>query len=116
MTRVANFGLVAMLLSAHAAFPQNSTSAVAGSEQGKAIFVSRCAKCHNADASRKLPDGTTLLGRLAQKQDRKAALATRLKNEQELEAVFSYIQPLIEHWLRSEGQQTSVSPNPSPER
>src|SRR6516225_7919523 len=95
MTRVVKFGWIAILLCTHVALPQNSSGAVAGSEQGKAIFVSRCAKCHDADASRKLPDGTTLLGRLAQKQDLRAALATRLKNEQELEAVFSYIQPLI---------------------
>jgi mono/diheme cytochrome c family protein len=57
-------------------------------DQGKAIFTSRCGTCHDADASKKLPDGTTLLGRLAKNKDPEARLATRLKNEQERHQVF----------------------------
>lgn len=65
-------------------------------DQGKAIFSGRCGKCHDADASKKLPDGTTLLGRLAKNKDPETRLATRLKNEQERHQVFLYLQPLIE--------------------
>lgn len=116
MRRVVKFGLV-VVLSAPAALAQNSAGAVAGTEQGKAIFVSRCAKCHDADASRKLPDGTTLLGRLAEKQDRRAALATRLKSEQERDAVLLYLQPLIDHWHpAAQGHQASPSPGQPQQR
>ncbi len=64
--------------------------------QARAIFTSRCATCHDADASKKLPDGTTLLGRLAKNKDPETRLATRLKNEQERHQVFLYLQPMIE--------------------
>ncbi|HSK44965.1 MAG TPA: c-type cytochrome, partial [Candidatus Binatia bacterium] len=65
-------------------------------DQGKAIFTGRCARCHDADASKKLPDGTTLLARLAKNKDPETRLATRLKNEQERHQVFLYLQPMIE--------------------
>ena len=65
-------------------------------DQGKAIFSGRCGKCHDADASKKLPDGTTLLARLAKNKDPETRLATRLKNEQERHQVFLYLQPMIE--------------------
>ena len=65
-------------------------------DQGKAIFTSRCGTCHDADASKKLHDGTTLLGRLAKNKDPETRLATRLKNEQERNQVFLYLQPMIE--------------------
>jgi mono/diheme cytochrome c family protein len=66
-------------------------------EQGKQIFVSQCAKCHDADAAKKLPDGTTLLARLAANKDPKARLATRLKNmsEQDGRGVVVYMEELI---------------------
>ena len=44
--------------------------------QGKAIFISRCASCHDENGSKKLADGTTLLARLAQSKDPEARLAT----------------------------------------
>jgi len=116
VTRVVKFGWIAVLLCTHAALSQNSANTVAAGEQGKAIFVSRCAKCHDADARRKLPDGTTLLRRLAEKQDRRAALATRLKNTQERDAVFLYLQPLIDHWHPPQGQHDQPSPAPSQRR
>lgn len=65
-------------------------------DPGKAIFSGRCGKCHDADASKKLPDGTTLLARLAKNKDPETRLATRLKNEQERHQVFLYLQPMIE--------------------
>jgi mono/diheme cytochrome c family protein len=71
-------------------------------DQGKNIFVSRCARCHDADASRKLPDGTNLLGRLAKSSEPKALLAGRLKDQHERDAVMLYLQPLIEHWRTPE--------------
>jgi mono/diheme cytochrome c family protein len=71
-------------------------------DQGKAIFTGRCGKCHDADASKKLPDGTTLLARLAKNKDPEMRLATRLKNEQERHQVFLYLQPKIERERSSE--------------
>lgn len=65
--------------------------------QGKAIFVARCATCHDADANKKLPDGSTLLNRLAKSKDPEGRLGTRLKNEQERHQVFLYIQSLMAH-------------------
>jgi mono/diheme cytochrome c family protein len=65
--------------------------------QGKAIFVARgCAKCHDENASKKLPDGTTLLARLAQSKDPEARLGTRLKNPQERHQVMLYLQSLLQ--------------------
>jgi mono/diheme cytochrome c family protein len=66
-------------------------------EQGKQVFVSRCGKCHDTDAAKKLPDGTTLLARLAANKDPQARLATRLKSmsEQDGRAVTLYMEDLI---------------------
>jgi mono/diheme cytochrome c family protein len=47
---------------------------------GKQVFTARCGKCHDADASKKLADGSTLLSRLAASKDPKALLGTRLKS------------------------------------
>lgn len=87
--------VLAALLPWQAVAQQKETTLA--NDQGKAIFTSRCAKCHDADASKKLPDGTTLLARLARNKDPEARLATRLKNEQERHQIFLYLQPLIEH-------------------
>jgi mono/diheme cytochrome c family protein len=75
---------------------QTPATASATTDQGKAIFSGRCGKCHDADASKKLPDGTTLLARLAKNKDPETRLATRLKNDQERHQVFLYLQPMIE--------------------
>jgi mono/diheme cytochrome c family protein len=75
---------------------QNPPESPAASDPGKAIFSGRCGTCHDADASKKLPDGTTLLGRLAKNKDLETRLATRLKNDQERHQVFLYLQPMIE--------------------
>jgi cytochrome c553 len=64
-------------------------------EQGKNIFVAKCAKCHDNDANKKLPDGTTLLGRLAQNKDPESRLGTRLKDPQERHAVMIYVDSLL---------------------
>lgn len=85
----------AFLLAQDQAVPPASIEA-AGSAPGKAIFVSRCAKCHDDDANKKLPDGTTLLARLSQNKDPEARLATRLKNPQERHQVMLYMQSLFE--------------------
>lgn len=90
----------AAFLPLHAVAQQSETTLA--NDQGKAIFTSRCAKCHDADASKKLPDGTTLLGRLARNKDPETRLATRLKNEQERHQVFLYLQPMIEQERLSE--------------
>ena len=81
---------------------QSPATALAASDPGKAIFSGRCGKCHDADAGKKLPDGTTLLARLAKNKDPETRLATRLKNEQERHQVFLYLQPMIERERLSE--------------
>ncbi|HKV95466.1 MAG TPA: hypothetical protein VJW20_23165 [Candidatus Angelobacter sp.] len=53
------------------------------------------AKCHDADGTKKLADGTTLLGRLSKAKDPEARLGTRLKNPDERRQVFFYLKPLI---------------------
>lgn len=72
-----------------------SGSNAALSVRGKSIFVSRCAQCHDEDAKKKLPDGTTLLQRLAKTKDLQGRLQTRLKNAEESRAVATYIQDLL---------------------
>jgi len=67
------------------------------SEHGKEIFVARCAKCHDADLAKKLPDGTNLLDRLAGSKDPQSRIATRIKNADEQRAVMTYISPLLAH-------------------
>jgi len=66
-------------------WPQSQSSAPAGDNSslrdlGKQVFTTRCGKCHDADASKKLADGSTLLSRLAASKDPKALLGTRLKS------------------------------------
>lgn len=93
---------MAALLSWQSVIAQTQAAPSAITDPGKAIFTSRCAKCHDVDASKKLPDGTTLLGRLAKNKDPETRLATRLKNEQERHQVFLYLQPMIEREHLSE--------------
>jgi len=88
--------MMAALLPWQGVAAQTPTAASAANDPGKAIFSERCGKCHDADASKKLPDGTTLLARLAKNKDPETRLATRLKNQQERHQVFLYLQPLIE--------------------
>ncbi|MGZ4889670.1 MAG: c-type cytochrome [Candidatus Angelobacter sp.] len=88
--------MIAALLPWQAVAQQKEAAAPVANDPGKAIFTSQCAKCHDVDASKKLPDGTTLLARLATSKDPEKRLATRLKNEQERHQVFLYLQPLIE--------------------
>jgi mono/diheme cytochrome c family protein len=93
-------------------FAQKEMPTAGPNDPGKAIFASRCGTCHDADASKKLPDGTTLLGRLAKNKDPETRLATRLKNEQERHQVFLYLQPLIERERLSGTRQGSVASGP----
>jgi len=88
--------MIAALLPWQGVTAQAPAATSAPSGPGKAIFSGRCGKCHDDDASKKLPDGTTLLGRLAKNKDPETRLATRLKNEQERHQVFLYLQPMIE--------------------
>jgi len=88
--------LIVALLAGSVAAAQDAQKPSTTNDQGKAIFTGRCGKCHDADAGKKLPDGTTLLGRLARNKDPETRLATRLKNEQERHQVFLYLQPMIE--------------------
>jgi mono/diheme cytochrome c family protein len=88
--------MMAALVLCEGVTAQTQAATPTASDPGKAIFTSRCATCHHADASKKLPDGTTLLERLARNKDPETRLATRLKNEQERHQVFLYLQPMIE--------------------
>jgi mono/diheme cytochrome c family protein len=88
--------MIAALLPWQVLTAQSQAHTSAANDQGNAIFSERCGKCHDADASKKLPDGTTLLARLAKNKDPETRLATRLKNEQERHQVFLYLQPMIE--------------------
>jgi len=74
---------------------QSDSRETAVRAQGKNIFVSRCAQCHDDNASKKLPDGTTLLKRLENKKDLEKRLQTRLKNPEESHAVALYISDLL---------------------
>lgn len=88
--------LLAVLFSLPAVAADSATAPNAALlEQGKKIFVARCAKCHDDDAGKKLPDGTTLLGRLAKTKDPEARLGTRLKNPRERHAVMIYVDSLL---------------------
>jgi hypothetical protein len=64
-------------------------------EAGHKIFVERCAKCHDENAAKVLPDGTSLVQRLARSKNPAELLATRLKNEGERRAVMLYLQPML---------------------
>jgi len=109
MKRVVKVALSMLVISLTlAAVAQQPSSPADNGDQGKNIFVSRCAKCHDADASRKLPDGTNLLGRLAKSPDPKTLLAGRLKDQRERDAVMDYLHPLIERLRAPE----SIPANP----
>ena len=82
--------------------PPKPEAAPAGNDQGKTVFSAQCGKCHDADGSKRLHDGTTLLARLAKAKDPEMRLGTRLKNEQERHQVFLYLRPMIERERSSE--------------
>jgi len=91
------------LLLGTGAVTQNPAPPALDTNEGKKVFAAAgCAKCHDADGSKKLADGTTLLSRLAKNKDPEMRLATRLKNEQERHQVFLYLQPMIERERLSE--------------
>jgi len=87
---------IAILLLGSGAVSQNPVQPTLATNEGKKVFAaSGCAKCHDADGSKKLADGTTLLGRLSRAKDPEARLGTRLKNPDERRQVFLYLKPLI---------------------
>jgi mono/diheme cytochrome c family protein len=88
------------------------TSDDAMRERGKQIFSNKCAQCHDADAAKKLPDGTTLLARLAASSDPRARLATRLNkmSNEDHQAVVFYVEELIARY-RSDQKTTAPPPN-----
>ena len=64
-------------------------------DPGLKIFAERCAKCHDENAAKTLPDGSNLLKRLAANKDPETRLGTRLKDPKERHQVFLYLEPLI---------------------
>lgn len=90
------FSAIALLLLGSGAASQNSSQPVPDASEGKKVFATAgCAKCHDADGSKKLADGTTLLGRLSKSKDPEVRLGTRLKNPDQRRQVFLYLKPLI---------------------
>jgi|SRR5215813_2572332 len=78
---------------ARASAPSDSTLR----ERGRQVFTEKCGSCHDADAAKKLSDGSTLLGRLAARKDPQAKLGTRLKSmsEQDARGVSLYMEDLL---------------------
>jgi mono/diheme cytochrome c family protein len=98
-----SFAVVSVALLLLFALPSRTQSSAPQSadtaqrELGKQAFTSHCGKCHDADAAKKLPDGSTLVARLAANKDPKARLATRTKSlsEQEARGIDVYMEDLI---------------------
>ena len=78
--------------------PREGASSTGTLSLGKKVFVARCSSCHGEDATKGLPDGTSLVERLAGKNYLKAALAGRLRKlpENEQHAVLLYVNSLVE--------------------
>ena len=88
---------------------QNDTALRA---QGKKIFVARCSQCHDEDASKKLPDGTTLLQRLTKNGNPEARLQGRLKDAEERHAVMMYLMQFLTAGRHSAPGQGTSSTDP----
>jgi mono/diheme cytochrome c family protein len=86
---------------------QSPADDAASRDLGKQVFTSQCGKCHDADAAKKLPDGSTLLARLAASQDIKARLATRTKkmSAQEARGVDLYVEDLVARYRASQSSR-----------
>jgi len=96
MRQAVIFTAIAILLALSRAAAQNPAAPGLESSEGKKVFAAAgCAKCHDADGSKKLADGTTLLGRLSKAKDPEARLGTRLKDPGQRRQVFLYLKPLI---------------------
>jgi cytochrome c553 len=78
-----------------AAGSETKSAKPASSDDGKKIFVARCAKCHDDDMNKKLHDDSTLLARLAASKDPRSRLGTRIKDSGERDAVMEYFQQLL---------------------
>src|ERR1041385_5724423 len=113
MRQTVVFSAIAILLSLSRAAAQNPAAPGSQPSEGKKIFASAgCAKCHDADGSKKLADGTTLLGRLSKVKDPEARLGTRLKDAEQRRQVFLYLRPLIEREHLSGTRQGGVEGRP----
>jgi len=90
------FSTMAILLLSSGVAMQNPAQPSPGASEGKKVFAAAgCTTCHDADGSKKLADGTTLLGRLAKAKDPETRLGTRLKDPDQRRQVFLYLKPLI---------------------
>jgi len=96
MKLISLLSAIALLLLGTAAASQNPARPTPDTVEGKKVFAaSGCAKCHDVDGSKRLADGTTLLGRLSKAKDPESRLGTRLKNPDDRRQVFLYLKPLI---------------------
>jgi mono/diheme cytochrome c family protein len=84
----------------------SSADEAASRDLGKQVFTSQCGKCHDADAAKKLPDGSTLLARLAASKDMKALLSTRTKkmSAQDAQGVYLYMEDLLAKYRASQAR------------
>jgi len=81
-----------------------STDNAAPRDQGRRVFTEHCGKCHDADALKKLSDGSTLLTRLSASKDSQTLLGTRLKTmtAADRRAVSFYVGELLSEFQSSE--------------
>jgi len=87
---------IALVLLGSGAASQNPAQPALDASEGKKIFAAAgCATCHDTDGSKKLSDGTTLLGRLSKAKDPEIRLGTRLKDPGQRRQVFLYLKPLM---------------------
>jgi|SRR5215467_14502972 len=84
--------------------PTAPSESAAQREHGRAVFSTQCGKCHNEDGMKKLPDGSTLLGRLSSRKDPQSLLGTRLKSmtAEDRSAVSLYVEGLLTQFRSTE--------------
>ena len=92
---------------AQSSSPQSTGNDAALRDLGKQVFTAQCGKCHDGDAAKKLPDGTTLLSRLAASKDMKALLSTRTKkmSAQDAQGVHLYVEDLVAKYRVSQSSR-----------
>jgi mono/diheme cytochrome c family protein len=102
---IATWGLPRAEAAAAAAPTPEQESSIA---LGRSLFTERCAKCHDEDAGRKLPDGRSLVERLSHRSDLKEALAGRLKGmtEEQRRGILAYVGRLVDKSRASGAAET----------
>ena len=102
---VSTMGLSRSAPPARARFVQSPLDSTATFELGKKVFGGNCAKCHDLDAVKKLPDGTNLLERLINSEHPEALANTRLKKlgQENRDAAWAYLSVLMKRYKAAKG-------------